>query len=206
MTMEKMYEIAELIAHAKELSLKDLNLADWQLKKVDNRKTMSKYYSRPKISWEESGKHYTAEIIVTWDSNRAEISYIYTCNGIPITLADIAASFARLRAAAAAKGEMQELDAAIAKLTAENGIYAYQGHDYVLTQPPYVDGHDYYRASAIRVDSVCDTNGYVLAYDMQWDIIDDDTDDASNACDWDNPSSCELVPAVYYNPFVGVYY
>ena len=54
---------------------------------------------------------------------------------------------------------------------------------YTLTQDAYITGNgsrDYYRAHAVDADN----NEYYII----WDIVDAESDDESNACEWENPS------------------
>lgn len=55
-----------------------------------------------------------------------------------------------------------------------------------LTQKPYIDGtldNPCYRALAVNID---DPNH---EFEVVWDIVDENCDDESNACDWNHPCS-----------------
>ena len=64
-----------------------------------------------------------------------------------------------------------------------NNTVTINSKTYTLTQDAYIDSdgsRDYYTAHAVDADN----NEYYII----WDIVDAESDDESNACDWENPS------------------
>lgn len=64
-----------------------------------------------------------------------------------------------------------------------NNTVTHNSKTYTLTQDAYITGNgsrDYYRAHAVDADN----NEYYII----WDIVDAESDDESNACDWKKPS------------------
>ena len=94
----------------------------------------------------------------------------------------------------------------------ENGTATIDGVKYVLIEQPYVDdimqGHSsrtMYHARAVREDAPLDDYGYTDLYVIRWTPKpgSEETEDESDACDWDNPSECEREDGMGYNPETG---
>ena len=73
-----------------------------------------------------------------------------------------------------------------------NGYFEQDGKTYVLLQCAYADNNSQQEAAffaeAVKIgDEII--NGCVPTYMVEWEIIDHDTEDDGNACDWDNPIS-----------------
>lgn len=69
------------------------------------------------------------------------------------------------------------------KLNAMNStVVEVEGVEYKTTQDPYVtDAGDQYQAHAVDADD--------KEYLIIWDVVNEDVEDESDACDWDEPSS-----------------
>jgi len=72
------------------------------------------------------------------------------------------------------------------------GTFEQDGQTYVLLQQAYADNNKHqeaaFFATAVKIgDEIVD--GLVPTYMVEWEIIDHDTEDDGNACDWDNPIS-----------------
>lgn len=80
------------------------------------------------------------------------------------------------------------------------GYVEFGGEEYVLVQDAYLDGTDAeaaYFAAAIKVDDEPDDDGYVSIYKVEWSIINPETEDAGDACDWDNPADVDVTGAKF---------
>ena len=77
-------------------------------------------------------------------------------------------------------------------LEKEHGEYNFDGVGYVLIQLPYATnsnlGEPIYESQGIRKSATPDDMDTVDLYNITWEVIDHETDDACHACDWDNPS------------------
>ena len=94
----------------------------------------------------------------------------------------------------------------IDEMKKKNGYFDRDGKKYVLTQQAYLDGIGddvYFKATAICLQDTIDTDGWQPAYDVTWEVIDDDEDLQQNA-DWDNPAVVECVGE--YNLTLGRFY
>ena len=71
------------------------------------------------------------------------------------------------------------------------GSVEFEGAKYILIQDAYLDNEGYgeaaYFANAIKVGDTQD-NGYVPVYTVEWGIINPETEDEADACDWDTPA------------------
>ena len=72
------------------------------------------------------------------------------------------------------------------------GSVEYEGEKYILLQDAYLEndgayGDAAYFADAVKVGDTPD-EGYLPVYTVVWEIIDKETEDAGNACDWDTPA------------------
>ncbi len=78
------------------------------------------------------------------------------------------------------------------------GYVEFADKEYILIQDAYLGGMDdeaAYYADAIKADDEPDDDGYVKIYKVEWDIIFSDTEDAGDACDWDNPADVSAIGA-----------
>ena len=94
----------------------------------------------------------------------------------------------------------------IDEMKKKNGYFDRDGKKYVLTQQAYLDGvgnNVYFKATAICLQDDIDGDGWQPAYDVTWEVIDDDEDLQQNA-DWDNPAVVECVGE--YNLTLGRFY
>lgn len=68
------------------------------------------------------------------------------------------------------------------------GSVEFENEEYVLIQDAYLDGTEYV-ADAIKVGGdEPDVDGYIPIYKVEWSIVYPDTEDAGDACDWENPA------------------
>lgn len=77
------------------------------------------------------------------------------------------------------------------KLAQDNGDITINNERYILTQMPYIDGTNedaYYTARAIKDSDQPDEDNFIPVYQLIWDIINTETEDESEACEWDSPS------------------
>jgi hypothetical protein len=80
------------------------------------------------------------------------------------------------------------------KLAAEHGTWEHDGKTLTLLQQPHITGQNdnaYYEATAIDKNyERQETAGEIPdTYLIRWEIINFETTDESDACDWDNPVS-----------------
>jgi len=68
--------------------------------------------------------------------------------------------------------------------------------EYILIQDAYLDDTEYV-ADAIKADDEPDEDGYVPIYKVEWEIIYPDTEDAGDACDWENPAEVSAIGAKF---------
>lgn len=71
------------------------------------------------------------------------------------------------------------------------GSVEFEGAKYILIQDAYLSNRDAYGdaayfANAVKAGDTPD-DGYVPVYTVEWEIINQDTDDEADACDWDAP-------------------
>lgn len=87
------------------------------------------------------------------------------------------------------------------KMATNNGEFTQEGIHYILTQQAYIDtygnGITVYSATAIRADSTPDENGDVKLYNIKWEITNHETEDESEACNWDEAFIVEDSGASY---------
>lgn len=72
------------------------------------------------------------------------------------------------------------------------GSVLYDGAKYILLQDAYLDNEDgfgdaMYFADAVKVGDTPD-EGCLPVYTVVWEIINPETEDAEDACDWDAPA------------------
>lgn len=80
------------------------------------------------------------------------------------------------------------------------GSVEIEGKEYVLVQDAYLDGMDAnaaYFAAAIKIDDEPDEDGYVPLYKVEWNIVNPETEDAGDACDWENPADVDVTGAKF---------
>ena len=79
--------------------------------------------------------------------------------------------------------------------------YTFLGEKYLLIEDAFLDADNYgkvkYFARAIKVGDELDEYGYVPVYMVEWEIIDPETEDGGNACDWENPDDVKPEGATY---------
>ena len=76
------------------------------------------------------------------------------------------------------------------------GSVEFAGEEYILIQDAYLDGTEYV-ADAIKADDEPDDDGYVQIYKVEWSIINPETEDAGDACDWENPADVSAIGAKF---------
>lgn len=72
------------------------------------------------------------------------------------------------------------------------GSVEFEGAKYILIQDAYLSNRDAYGdaayfANAVKAGDTPD-NGYVPVYTVEWGIINPETEDEADACDWDSPA------------------
>ena len=80
------------------------------------------------------------------------------------------------------------------------GYVEFGGEEYVLVQDAYLDGTDAeaaYFAAAIKAGDEPDVDGYVPIYKVEWSLVYPDTEDAGDACDWENPADVRKAGAMF---------
>ena len=94
---------------------------------------------------------------------------------------------------------------AMESLEKKFGSVEFEGKKYILIQDAYIDdvcidgqeGHTAYFADAIKDGDHQDEDGYFPLYTVEWEIINPETDDEGDRCDWDNPVDVEATRAMY---------
>ena len=77
------------------------------------------------------------------------------------------------------------------------GSVEFENEEYILIQDAYLDGTEYV-ADAIKVGGdEPDEDGYVPIYKVEWSIVYPDTEDAGDACDWENPADVSAIGAKF---------
>lgn len=76
------------------------------------------------------------------------------------------------------------------------GSVEFAGEEYILIQDAYLDDTEYV-ADAIKADDEPDDDGYVQIYKVEWSIINPETEDAGDACDWENPADVSAIGAKF---------
>lgn len=76
------------------------------------------------------------------------------------------------------------------------GSVEFEGEKYILIQDAYLDGTEYV-ADAIKVSDEPDEDGYVPIFKVEWSIVYPDTEDAGDACDWENPAEVSAIGAKF---------
>ena len=71
------------------------------------------------------------------------------------------------------------------------GSVEFEGAKYILIQDAYINNRDAYGdaayfANAVKVGDTPD-EGHVPIYTVEWEIINPETEDEADACDWDTP-------------------
>ena len=89
----------------------------------------------------------------------------------------------------------------IEEMKREFGSVEYDDKEYVLTQDAYCEynanyDRTYYTALAVSANDKPDEYGFIPYYSVEWEIINPDDEDESNACDWNSP--CNVRPSGYY--------
>jgi hypothetical protein len=84
--------------------------------------------------------------------------------------------------------DLDQLEKAHGMVKAANGAIVY------LTQDAYLDANPHNLSEAIY--SARGIDSFLNEYRIAWEIIDTDTDDESNACDWDAPYLVECLGRV----------
>ncbi len=77
----------------------------------------------------------------------------------------------------------------IEEMKTRNGYFDKDGKTYVLLQQAYLStwyNEPVYEATAIAETDQADEDGWKPAYQVYWEITDNDEDESNNA-DWDNP-------------------
>jgi len=86
----------------------------------------------------------------------------------------------------------------IENLKRDNGNFVYEGREYILTQPAYLDYNGaycqpyYYHAMAICLADQSDSDGWQPAYSVEFELLDTynpDIMEEDEACNWDEPDS-----------------
>lgn len=82
------------------------------------------------------------------------------------------------------------------------GSTEFCGDTYLLIQEPFMDNNRFgeaaYFARAIKVGDKFDDDDQVKCYMVEWKIVDPETDDGAQACDWDEAEDVEFETYVYY--------
>ncbi len=82
------------------------------------------------------------------------------------------------------------------------GSTEFCGDTYLLIEEPFMDNNRFgeaaYFARAIKVGDKFDDGDRVKCYKVEWKIVDPETDDGAQACDWDEAENVEFETYVYY--------
>lgn len=76
------------------------------------------------------------------------------------------------------------------------GSVEFENEEYILIQDAYLDDAEYI-ADAIKVSDEPDEDGYVPIYKVEWSIVYPETEDAGDACDWENPADVSAIGAKF---------
>ena len=76
------------------------------------------------------------------------------------------------------------------------GYVEFAGEEYILIQDAYLNGTEYV-AGAIKADDGPDDDGDVQIYKVEWSIINPETEDTGDACDWENPADVDATGAKF---------
>ena len=78
----------------------------------------------------------------------------------------------------------------------ENGAVIWEGVEYALTNNAHINDNDTYKAIGVSMDMLNEAGENPKEWsassdavaEIYWDIINNESDDESEACDWDKPS------------------
>lgn len=85
----------------------------------------------------------------------------------------------------------------LASIIEKNGIVEFEGLEYVLTDDAFIDNNSDQEAAyfgyAVKIGDEIDGEGYVPLYKVEWKIINEEAEDGSDACDWNNAANIRKV-------------
>lgn len=88
----------------------------------------------------------------------------------------------------------------ISKIIERYGTVEYFGETHVILADAYLENNKFgeaaYFANSVKLNDEIDEEGYAPLYQIEWKIINEESEDGSDACDWDRAENIDKTAAI----------